>query len=221
MTAPPRFLEQLLASLGATPAFREPLLGDLAEEFALRAARDGTQAARGWYRREALRSAPHLLHDGVRHLRARDLVHLAGVVLSAWVLLATVVLLVALPLASAALRAMGVDVASLLTFDAGRMRWLPWQSPALAAAALTLGLLMAAAGGRIAGALHGRAPLVGALALGATWTTLGLVAGTFGAGIPLWYRVAAPTVSLAGATMGGLLAVRALSARGRARSLRA
>jgi len=118
MTAPPRFLEQLLASLGATPAFREPLLGDLAEEFALRAARDGTQAARGWYRREALRSAPHLLHDGVRHLRARDLVHLAGVVLSAWVLLATVVLLVALPLASAALRAMGVDVASLLTFAA-------------------------------------------------------------------------------------------------------
>lgn len=215
MTVPPRLMEELLTSLGATAGFRDPLLGDLAEEHARRVATDGVRAARRWYRREALRTAPHLLRDGVRHLRARDVAHLVGVVFTAWVLLGAAMLLVALPLASAALRAAGVDLASLLA--PGGVR-LPWQHPVLAASMLELALLMATAGGRIAGALHGRAPLVGALALGATWTTLGLVASAFGDGVPLWYRLAAPAATLAGATIGGLLAVRALSVRRGARA---
>jgi len=207
MTVPPRLMEQLLASLGATADFRDPLLGDLAEEHARRAAADGPRAAGRWYRREALRTAPHLLRDGVRHLHARDVAHLAGVVFSAWVLLQATLALVVLPLLFAALSILGITLPTLARGP------LPWTDPVAGGAALVAGTLAATLGGRIAGALHGRAPLVGALALGATWAVLALVVGTFGGGIPLWYRALVPVVTLAGATAGGLLAVRALSVR--------
>ena len=55
--------ERALLTLGADPAFVDAVLGDLAEESAARAARDGVGAARRWYAREALHAAPHL----VRH----------------------------------------------------------------------------------------------------------------------------------------------------------
>jgi hypothetical protein len=78
--------DSLLASLGADPGFAEDVLGDLAEEYTLRAARDGALAARCWYLREALRSAPHLVRHAVRHLspggRARLAMSLATVVLA-------------------------------------------------------------------------------------------------------------------------------------------
>lgn len=207
MTVPPRLMEQLLASLGAVPAFRDPLLGDLAEEHARRAAADGARAAARWYRREALRTAPHLLRDGVHHMHARDVAHLAGVVFSAWVLLQATLALVVLPLLFAALSVLGLTLPELAR---GR---LPWTDPVAGGVALVAGALAATLGGRIAAALYGRAPLVGALALGATWAALALLAGTIGNGIPLWYRATTPAVTLAGATMGGLLAVRALSVR--------
>jgi hypothetical protein len=77
--------ERLLHSLGAHPAFADALLGDLAEERARRAAEQGSTAARWWYAREALRSAPHLLWNALRHGgprgRARAAVALAAVAL--------------------------------------------------------------------------------------------------------------------------------------------
>jgi hypothetical protein len=92
-TEAPPAAESLLESLGADSAFAEDVLGDLAEEYALRAAGDGVAAARWWYVGEALRSAPHLILNAIRHLspngRARLAVWLAGVVLaSALVLIA-------------------------------------------------------------------------------------------------------------------------------------
>lgn len=65
-------IEALLSSLGARPTYRDAVLGDLAEEFAMRATEQGTPAAKRWYRREALRTAPHLLLDWGRHLTPRD-----------------------------------------------------------------------------------------------------------------------------------------------------
>ncbi|HEX7242371.1 MAG TPA: permease prefix domain 2-containing transporter, partial [Longimicrobiaceae bacterium] len=65
MTAPqtpPRTAERLLEALGAEPELRDALLGDLAEDFATRAADQGERAARRRYWREALRAAPYLLH---------------------------------------------------------------------------------------------------------------------------------------------------------------
>ncbi|MGZ8377129.1 MAG: hypothetical protein ACXW05_20495 [Gemmatirosa sp.] len=86
-------VEALLRALGADPAFVEAVLGDLAEECAERAARDGVRAARWWYVREAVRSAPHLVrswrrHAG-RHQRARVAACVAlGVVASSVAVLA-------------------------------------------------------------------------------------------------------------------------------------
>jgi len=78
--------EALLQALRADPAFADAVLGDLAEEYALRAARDGVGAARWWYARDALRSAPHLVRSAVRYLgprgRARLVASFAGVVLA-------------------------------------------------------------------------------------------------------------------------------------------
>lgn len=68
VSRPDRDLDRALLALGADPTFVEALLGDLAEERAQRAARDGAAAARRWYVREALHSTPYLLRHVVRHV---------------------------------------------------------------------------------------------------------------------------------------------------------
>jgi hypothetical protein len=59
--------DSLLRALGVDPAFADDVLGDLAEEYARRAACDGAGAARWWYVREAVRAAPHLVASAIRH----------------------------------------------------------------------------------------------------------------------------------------------------------
>jgi hypothetical protein len=59
--------DRALLSLGGDPAFIADLLGDLSEEYADRAERDGTCAAKWWYVREIVRSAPHLIWSAMRH----------------------------------------------------------------------------------------------------------------------------------------------------------
>lgn len=71
--------ERLLQRLGAEAGFADDVLGDLAEEYANRAARDGTGAARRWYAREALRSAPHLVWSWFQHARRHDRARLAAI----------------------------------------------------------------------------------------------------------------------------------------------
>ena len=200
MTAPqpPQVAEHLLAALGADPAFRDAVLGDLAEEHAERTARDGARAAARWYRREALRAAPHLLWSALRALRGRDVAHLAGVAVSAYVLLiATTSLVLGLVLGS--LVVAGVvppDVHPRVTH------------PAFLVAVMIVGKLSSIAGGYIAAALHARAPMLGALALGLAWATglrlLALLAGD-AALLPAWYPVVASVGVLVGTTLGGAL----------------
>lgn len=87
--------ERLLQALGADPDFAEGVLGDLAEEYAFRAVRDGISAARWWYAREALRSAPHLVRSwfrnwfrhASRYERVRMAACLAGVFLTSLLIL--------------------------------------------------------------------------------------------------------------------------------------
>ena len=83
--------ERVLQNLGAHPAFTDSVLGDLAEERAIRATVHGAVAARSWYVREALRSAPYLLWNAVRyggpHGRARVAAMIAAVDLGATVAL--------------------------------------------------------------------------------------------------------------------------------------
>jgi hypothetical protein len=89
-TSPPA--EAWLRALGADPAFAEAVLGDLAEEFAERAGRDGAAAARWWYLREALRSAPHLVRSWLRRASPRARARVAACVTLAVVVPAAAVL---------------------------------------------------------------------------------------------------------------------------------
>ena len=87
MIAPPRWIERILSACGAEPRYRDGLLGDLAEEFTIRVEEQGVRVARRWYRREALRSVPHLLLSCLRGVRALDLARLLAV--TALVVIAT------------------------------------------------------------------------------------------------------------------------------------
>ena len=59
--------ERLLGALGAHSSFADAVLGDLAEERALRTERQGHVRAQLWYAHEAARAVPHLLWNAVRH----------------------------------------------------------------------------------------------------------------------------------------------------------
>lgn len=93
-------LERLLASIGADPRIVESVLGDLEEERAERAARDGAARARLWHLREASRSMPWLLSSGLRRAgwRGRDIAAASGGMLA---LLATAVAMLLLTMAGA------------------------------------------------------------------------------------------------------------------------
>jgi len=197
MTAPPRRVELLLEALGVPTPFRELLLGDLAEEFALRADRDGLGAARRWYYRESIRATPYLLRSWIRRVRARDLTHLGGVVLSSYVFLAMLGGFLAATVLS-------VVVAFGLAPD---LRLLRPGDPLLLAIGLPLGVAGAMTGGYIAAWLHHRAPLVGALALGVVWSCVDLSVLAIATSAPLWYWLAVPIVVLVGTATGGALRV--------------
>ena len=200
---PPRFAEVLLESLGAESSFREPLLGDLAEGFALRVERDGVGAARRWYYRESVRATPHLLGDWRRSLRAPDIRYLAGVVLSSYVLTMTLVFL-AVELAGGAASALGFSPRVLAA---------PLDAAPLVALWLLIGTTYTVMGGYIAAWLDRRAPLVSAVALGLTWSCSALAIGglTRGNGARAWYWVCAPVLLAVGPIVGGVLRLRTVA----------
>lgn len=202
MTGPPRVAEALLRSLGARTDFCEPLLGDLAEGFAIRAARDGADSARRWYWRETVRAVPHLLADWRRSLRAPDIRHLAGVVFTAYFFTAMLVFL-ALALATGAADALG-SISRTPTYQFSRVQLVAlWLSVAITSTVL---------GGCIAAWLDRRAPLASAITLGLAWSATSLAVGgiTRGHEVPLWYWLFAAALQVVGPTVGGVLCVRRL-----------
>jgi hypothetical protein len=60
-------MDRVLISLGCDPAFITDVFGDLREEYTQRSAHQGVLAARWWYAREILRSAPHVLWSAIRN----------------------------------------------------------------------------------------------------------------------------------------------------------
>ena len=198
MTQPPRLAESFLASLGAQPEFRDAVLGDLAEELNLRAAWDGVRAARRWYYREAMRAVPHLLRDWARGLRVRDVTRLIGVAITSFTFMAIIGVTV-LVVARVTLGALGLS---------SGLDWLGQHEPISVIANMTIGSVGAALGGYIAGWLHPRAPIVGALALGVAWAAAGvaavaLVTTTLN---PLLYLM--PLMVIPGTIAGGALRAR-------------
>jgi hypothetical protein len=200
MTTPPRIAERLLGSLGAPAALHDAVLGDLAEEFAERAARDGHLAARRWYRLEALRSAPHLLWSGGRALGLRGLLHLCGVALSAYVLVLIVALLTTLTTTTIA-GTMGLGSGPSFAVAVSR-------SDTFLVFAIVLGVLAATVGGYVAAWLETRTPLLASVTLGALSVIAQLVGVAVQSQPVTWYQALAPLLVLAATTTGGILRVR-------------
>jgi hypothetical protein len=198
MIAPPRFIESVLSALGATPEYRDLVIGDLAEEMVLRARYDGEPAARRWYWREALRSIPHLLGNGLREAGYRGIGHLLGLVLTAWTFVAVI-----------------CGMTFVIVFRTVVTFWPDFRQIVHGgqgyATFVILGVSMTAfIGGLIAATLNKRAPLTGAVALGVTWaaTELTLIAIGRVAPAPFWFPIVVPTLMLSAAVAGGLFHLR-------------
>jgi hypothetical protein len=200
----PRKAELILQSLGANTEFRETVVGDLAEEFALRAGWDGPAAARRWYYRECLRVAPYLLRDWWRELHRNDVGHLANMLG-----IASVCMLALQPLLMLIVRgiafALGTPRATIVSM---------WESP-IGSVVLPVTLLLfalgeGALGGYVAARLGRRAPLPTMLSLGVVWATLiivsNLLAGQSSSAspIPVWFRIANATTMMTGIIAGGV-----------------
>ncbi|HEU4786246.1 MAG TPA: hypothetical protein VFS57_02525 [Gemmatimonadaceae bacterium] len=197
---PPRGIECMLEALGAESRFRDSVLGDLAEEFSGRAERDGLDSADSWYRREALRVAPHLLWSWARRLRLRGVAHLVGVMVSSYV---------SLLLLGALVAATGYVV--MRTLGLPTEYHIPWGNQLAAsfllAASLALGGLIGTLGGYISSWLGNEAPLANAIAFAVALGVVEIVVAVLAPRFPLWYRFAVPVVVVVAITVGGMLRV--------------
>ncbi len=213
--APPATTEGILAALVADGALREPLLGDLAEEFAARCAQHGAAQARRWYRGQAVRSAPHLVAAcwwPARAARRRRLGALLAGVAGGYLTLLL-------------LHQAAQLVAGVLVGGAGAAGW------AFAACSLAAAGGCAVIGGYVAARALPDAPLAAALALAAACGALAVAGMLVNGGVaPLWYWGGVQLLLLPlGACLGGLVRareqarrrVRAQLRRGRPRDARA
>lgn len=189
MTAPgpPRWAELLAGALVADPGVREAVLGDLAEEHALRAEAGSARAADRWYRREVARSAARLAVCSIGGAGARGYLLTAAAVGAGYAAIAVLV---------------GATEA-LLDVTLGGSGWVR------AVASLAAGVLCGVAGGYAAAAIGRRAPLLSSVALGVACAAISLaLLRRPGDGTPLWYRIGVVVVFLPATAAGGLLRIR-------------
>ena len=140
-------------------------MGDLAEEFASRADRDGVRPARHWYYRELLRTTPHVLRSWLSGLKPRDAARLAAIAYSSLTFLIVLDLLATMLILSVA-RAFG--------FAHGFPVGAPHSFTRLLIQVM-VGVPNAALGGVIAASLGDRTPLLSGLALGVAWAGTALL----------------------------------------------
>jgi hypothetical protein len=195
---PPRTVEALLEALGADTQYRDAVLGDLAEEFASRAERDGEDNARGWYRHEAMRAVPHLLRSGWHRARRRGIGHLLGVMITAYTGV-FIIGIVGLGIVGGTLRVLGLVHVP---------EHLPIANPLFQGSMIVLGTLSATTGGYLAAWLDEDAPLLTAFAFGIMWSALEALGLMITGGLSLWCRMAVPVAILVGTSCGGALRVR-------------
>jgi hypothetical protein len=202
MIAPPRRIEALLHALGVDAPYRDAILGDLAEEFAIRVEEQSVDEARRWYRRQAARTAPHLLRQWARRLSGFDV---AQIIAFTFIYLFVNMLV-----------RLGIQTGVVLWFgvrpDHVYVIGYAWHDLVIAGAPeVTLGYLAAAAGsvfvGYVLSRLEPRAPLATAIVVG---LGIGVVTGTglaSNSALPLWLRLSLPPLFAAGTIAGAALRV--------------
>jgi hypothetical protein len=212
MITPSPRVEALLHALGADAPYREAILGDLAEEFAIRAEEQGVAEARRWYRRQAIRTAPHLLHQWALRLTGFDIAQLLAFTFI-YLFVGTAI---RLAMQTAVVLSFGVRPDNLYVVG------FAWHDLVMAGAPdVAFGYLACAIAfvlvGYVLCRLEPRAPLATAVVVGCA------VAGVSGAGLalndglPLWLRLTLPPLFAAGTIVGAALyAVRNAAPRGAA-----
>jgi hypothetical protein len=209
MIAVPRVAQGLLESLCPASAFRDAVLGDLAEEFAFRAQRNGLSAARRWYYRETVRAAPYLVRDWVRGARTVDIGSIIVWTLGTFVIGEVL---------RRFLMAAGVVVAWGTVPDSIGMLYAAWRDVVLDRPTVVqvLGWIAPVAGGYLTAWANPRAPLTTAFAVGALPAAISMMAtlwALFNAGHgeltppSLEYRLVVPQLWLACTMTGGALRV--------------
>jgi hypothetical protein len=200
---PPWRAEAILESLGAKPEFRETLIGDLAEEFASRAERDGPAAARRWYYREAVRVTPHLLRSASRELSLAEIGRTANVLALSYLCAVTIEVFIGLTV-WAVLRATGVSQNPFVHV---------WKAPMLPAVILGLCLFAGCQGmltGFLAACFDRRAPVLTALMLGVVWSCI-LIVASMNVSVadrpPVWYPTTFVICLVCATTAGGIVRV--------------
>lgn len=167
---PSPVIESLLTGLGARAEVTDAVLGDLHQKLTEIAGSDGIRAARRWYRREALRAAPHLLLDGIRSLRFAD----ARRLLNIGLLSATLTVMIAMMAFFAAGALIEVFTAGLSSL-AGPGQFTITMSPILGVFLVCVILGMPVLTGFLAAAFEEKAPLLATLTVACGWTALVLL----------------------------------------------
>ena len=152
---PPRLGHIILESLGASKEFRDPIIGDLAQEYAGRVEESGFAVARLWYYREMLRTAPHMARNWWSTVNGAEIRQVLAVIAYTYVLMLLAEFLV-LMLAFFAVSLLGLDDS---TAGPGLLH------PIL----VVLSTIFA---GFTAASLYRKAPLIAAAAFGLTVSTL-------------------------------------------------
>jgi hypothetical protein len=199
---PPRTAEAILRSLGARATFSEPMIGDLAEGFALRVEREGAGAARRWYFRETIRAVPHLLRDWARALEMRDIRRLGGIILTSYVFaFALAVLLIGLT--KGAFDAVGLSPHVRFGRPPNTQIGILWFPVQMMCTVVT---------GYFAAWLDNRAPLTTAIATGVALACPAFVVAFSHMSVAALFVVLAAVVEIGGATLGGVLRLRSRTA---------
>jgi hypothetical protein len=195
---PPRTAETILRSLGARAIFSEPMIGDLAEGFALRVEREGAGAARRWYFRETIRAVPHLLRDWARSLQMRDIRRLGGIILTSYVFAFTLAVLL-IGLTKGAFDAVGLSPHVRFGRPPNTQIGILWFPVQLMCTVMT---------GYFAAWLDNRAPLTTAIATGVALACPAFVVAFSHMSAAALFVVLAAVLEIGGATLGGLLRLR-------------
>jgi hypothetical protein len=198
MIAPPLTAERLLQGLSARTDFRDGILGDLAEEYAERAEREGVPAARRWYYREAVRAVPHLLLHWARSLRVREVRRLVNVLFASYFLVMMFIAVLTIMVRST-LETLGMSAGFLAALS----------QPSGTFGGLVMVAVAATLMGYCAASLDKKTPFASAIFLGMLWSSAGILT-LFIAGIhdSAWYFVAGAIVMVVGTTVGGMLQIR-------------
>lgn len=200
--AAPRRAELILEALGPASDVRDAVIGDLAEEFALRVRWDGPAAARRWYYRESMRVAPFLLGDWWRGLRQTGIGDLATAIVLASASMMALEWVLQLGVRGLE-HALGAPDRVPVFMNSG--------SAGVAALMLVWTLVDGALAGYVAARIGRRAPLPSALALGVMWTGLMILAQ--GGAVPPWFRAANVVTLMAAMVAGAAFRACRVSAR--------